>query len=153
MRIKLPALALLLVIAFASCQKMGVLKSRSNELTSELVVPKGFIWESSRNIKVKVSITDQGTTASPYLIELYDQDPALGGSAITKGAATLKMPFETAIYLSNEISTIYIVKIAPNNTQVILKVAPGNSDVDVSMGAPLVPATTGIKMIHPGIKS
>lgn len=148
----LPVFALLLVITFPSCKKMGVLKSQTKGLTSELVVPKGFSWENSRNIKVKVFVTDQSSGSSPYLIALYDHDPALGERSLAKGSATLKRAFETAVYLSKQISTLYIVKTSANNARVISKVALGSSTIEVSMGAPAMVPSTGINRLHPGIK-
>lgn len=148
MRKQLPIMSLLLAATFTSCQKMGVLKSHNTGLTSELVVPKGFNWESSRNIKVKVSVTDQSTGNSPFLIALYDHDPRLGGKAIGKGSASLKMAFQTSVYLSNQISTLYIVKTASNNAQVISKITPGNDNVEVSMEAPVIRPSTQTKKPH-----
>lgn len=150
---KLHILAMMLATAFASCQKIGILKSRSKGLTSGLVVPKGFSWESSRNIKIKVSVTDHVLGNYPFLIALYDHDPALGGNTIAKGSATLKMAFETAIYLSKQVTTIYIVKTASDNARIISKVNVENSNIEISLGAPVLIPATGIKRAYPVIKS
>lgn len=135
MRNNLLAAALIGTFALASCQKTESLSRKTNALgTNAITPPTGFTWENSRNIKFTVSITDRQYGSSMFMVTIYDADPAAGGKVLAKGSATMSSSFVSEVYLSKQITSVYIVKTAPDNSSVTTKMVVGNADVTVSIG-------------------
>lgn len=134
MKQKIQLLALISLIGLASCQRLELSKKRTSLSTSALIVPVGFKWENSRTINFKVSVTDARFGQANNRILIYDGDPASGGTLLLKGFANNKTAYEGNIYLSNDISSVYIVKTAANNIATTTIVPVYNSDVEISMG-------------------
>lgn len=125
------------LFAFVSCKKaqndpvVTVTSSLSN-----VQVPLGFNWESSRNLNVTVSLTDTRFGTASQTISIYDGDPYAGGKLISVGGATTTRAFSGKIYLPTTITQIYVVKTAPDKSTIVEKVAaPGSADINLSIGA------------------
>lgn len=135
MKTYLFTIILLAVITFASCKKpSGNDDSLTAKGTSDIIVPKGFTWESSRTIKFKVNITDARYLGKPYVVSIYDGNPNAGAHLLAKGSATLLLPFTTSIYLSKQLVQVYIIKNSPDNTKTTKIVAVGVENIETSIG-------------------
>lgn len=133
-------LALIVSITVASCQKTAILLKTFTPVSKTLsstgiIVPKGFTWANSRNIIFTVRISDVNAGNSIFIISVYDADPGRGGHILSKGTANGKSPFVSKIFLSNQITSVYILKTSMYNVKVNTTVQVGNSDLTVSMGA------------------
>lgn len=129
-------MAMLCACALISCKK------EQNEITpiaittatSTVAAPTGFTWENSRNVNFTITITDTRFPAAASMISIYDADPNNGGNLIAKGAATATAPFKSTLYISNQITQVYVVKTAPDNTNLIQKVQTSAINIAVSIG-------------------
>ncbi|RKR81628.1 hypothetical protein BDD43_1778 [Mucilaginibacter gracilis] len=132
----LVTIAMLSALAMVSCKKgtEGATPAASVTSTSEIKAPTGFTWESSRNISFTINITDTRFPATASLVSIYDADPNNGGNLLAKGAATTTSPFNSKLYISNQILAVYIVKTSPDNTNIIQKVQIGTTNVTASIG-------------------
>lgn len=125
---------LLCITCFASCQRRELFKGTKTTTTNALIVPIGFKWENSRNITFAVSVNDARFGATKNRILIYDGDPNAGGHLILNGYATNKTAYAGKVYLSNQISSVYIVKTAVNHSSVTSIVQVNTPDVKVNMG-------------------
>lgn len=94
-------------------------------------VPTGFTWENSRNINFSIGIIGARFPKMIHVVGVYD---AANGKLITKGSATNEAPFKSKIYLSNQITEIYILTLFPNGTQNIQRATVGTADVKLMIG-------------------
>jgi hypothetical protein len=128
--------AAIVAICFTSCKK----DSSVNPVveipitTSDIIVPAGFKWESSRNINVNVSIYDAKFQGIIHIVSIYSGNPEAEGVLITKGSATTIASFKSKLYLSNQIKEVYIVSTAPDNTKVTKVVKLDSSSIETSVG-------------------
>jgi len=132
---KLLTIALLMVFAIVSCKKSTKQDTPVPvTATNQIKAPVNFSWQNSRNINFTVNLTD---TRYPGLIDLiciYNADPAAGGNLLAKGSATTTVAFKSKIYISYEITQVYIVKTAPDNSKTTLVVPVGTADINTSIG-------------------
>jgi len=136
MKKTLLVIAVLSACAISSCKKESspTTTTVTSVSTLNIKAPTGFTWENSRNINFTVNVTDTRFPAIASVISVYNADPNNGGTLLTKGSATTTSPFKTKIYLSDEITQVYIVKTSPDNTNIIQKVQVGTADVTVQIG-------------------
>ena len=52
---------------------------------NDIKVPDGFLWESSRDVAVSVSVQDSRYGNATHVISIYDGDPFNGGNVLSKG--------------------------------------------------------------------
>jgi hypothetical protein len=119
-----------------SCKKEsdGVTTVTTVSSTSNIQAPSGFTWESSRNLNFTINVTDSRFPKIASVISIYDADPNNGGNLLTKGSATTLVSFKTKLYLSDQITKVFIVKTSPDNTNLIQAVQVGTADVIVAIG-------------------
>lgn len=130
--------AILLCVFFTSCKKIGLITKNNNPAIASTTFPSYFTWETSRNIKVTLNITDLQFGNARYLISIYDGDPSAGGTLLSKGSATLKMAFISTVYLSSELGSLYIVKTSPDHSRTLLKIEALTSVITASLGARVI---------------
>lgn len=133
MQVKRIIPVLLIVFSVGACKKFERIKYNQTS-TNDIIVPIGFTWETSRNIKINVKNTDSRFGNSIHQISLYDGDPAGSGKLMSTGSASNTSSFLSRIYLSYQISTIYILKTAPDNSTKTMKLNVGNGDLETSIG-------------------
>ena len=128
--------AAVLAICFTSCKKDSSVNPVAEIpiATSDIIVPAGFKWESSRTITFNVSIYDAKFQGVFHLVGIYAGVPAAGGAVIAKGSATTIASFKSKLYISNQIKQVYIVITAPDNTKVTKVVNLDSGNIDVSIG-------------------
>jgi hypothetical protein len=135
MKTNLVTIILLAVITFASCKKPSENDdSLTTKGTSEIIVPKGFTWESSRTIKFKVNVTDARYIGAFYVVSIYDGNPNAGAHLLAKGSATVLVPFSTSVYLSKQLTEVYVVKHSPDNTKTTKIISVGAENIETSIG-------------------
>jgi hypothetical protein len=135
MKTNLVTIILLAVIMFASCKKPSENgDSITAKATSDITVPMGFTWESSRTIKFKVNVTDARYIGALYVVSIYDGNPNAGAHLLAKGSATVLAPFTTSVYLSKQLTEVYIVKHSPDNTKTTKIIAVGVENIETSIG-------------------
>lgn len=133
---KLLFLSLLTIVSISSCKKEGLLPVAVvavPKTSAEIVAPSGFTWQNSRNVNLIISITDAQFQGVIHAISIYDKDPTLGGQPIVKGSATTVSAFRGQIYLSSQISELFIVCADPTNKKVTQKVPVKTTDISVSI--------------------
>jgi hypothetical protein len=135
MKTNLITIILLAVITISSCKKSSKNDdSLTAKGTGDIAVPKGFTWESSRTIKFKVNVTDARYIGAMYVISIYDGDPSAGAHLLAKGSATVLAAFTTNVYLSKQLSEVYIVKNSPDNTKTTKIIAVGTENIETAIG-------------------
>jgi LruC domain-containing protein len=109
--------ALFGILAVSACQKDASVNVAKVSTTHELVVPTGFTWENSRDIYFDINIADAKFPSSLYVVAIYDKDPALNGTLLSKGSASQSVHFKTKIYIANTVKEVFVVRVAPDNTK------------------------------------
>ncbi|WP_207422087.1 LruC domain-containing protein [Desertivirga brevis] len=114
---------------FNACNKESdIERSLSAKKLSDVKVPEGFTWESSRNVTFKVNITDNSFGNLLSVVAIYGPDSKL----IAKGSAGVGKSFETTAYLPNTVTEAYIIRTAPDNSNTTEKVTLNKAEVNVS---------------------
>jgi hypothetical protein len=129
-------IAVLFACAMVSCKK-GTEEAKATasvKTTNDIKVPTGFTWESSRNLNFTINVTDTRFPTKASVISIYNADPNNGGILLIKGAAINATSFKSKLYISNQITEVYIVKTSPDNNNTIQKVQVGTADVVASIG-------------------
>ena len=103
--------------------------------TSGITAPTGFKWENSRNLTLSIGTTENKFPGKLYVVAIYVSDPASGGKLLTKGSLTSTAKFKSKVYLSNQITELYIIFMAPDKTITTRKIQAGTADLDINMGA------------------
>lgn len=124
---------LLCLFALASCRKSDALV-KAQFSSSSILVPGGFHWQNSRNIGITVNNTDTRFGGIMHQVALYNGDPAQNGKLLATGSATNTSPFVSRIYLPFTVSSIYIVKTAPDNSISMLIVTLNGISITTSIG-------------------
>ena len=133
---KLLLTACIASLLFASCKKDATEVPIVPILTTNSIsAPAGFKWENSRNLNVSVSTTDNSFPGKMSVVAIYASDPASGGKLLTKGSVTSTAKFKSKINLSNQITELYIIFLAPDKTITTKKVQAGITDLDINMGS------------------
>jgi hypothetical protein len=129
-------LAFVATISVTSCKKLSLqdtVVTPPAPTAPEVIVPVGFTWENSRSINFTVNVTDTRFQNMLHVISIYDAAPSAGGVLIAKGSASTISGFKNKLYLSKQISEVYIVKTSPDNSTSIQKVQVGNADIFLSV--------------------
>lgn len=140
-------LIILFSLSLGSCRK-DVDPLDNIKSLDDIKVPSGFLWETARYVDFNISINDLKFLDDLHLISIYDKDPVLGGSLLAKGSVTLADPFQTKIYLPSNLVEVYIIKTAPDNTQIAQKVEVKSLKVDV-----VVSNSSAIKVMSSRVKA
>ncbi|TCD01703.1 LruC domain-containing protein [Pedobacter psychroterrae] len=135
MKLKLLGLLLATGVAISSCKKNDAIDTIINDPISEIKAPDGFNWSGSRDVSMSIGVTDNRFQNAIHVIKVYSGDPANGGQLISKGSASLVVPFNSKITLSSMIKETYVEKIAPDGTTMIEKVVLNSDNVSVAMSA------------------
>lgn len=122
-------------VFFLSCKKIALKTENPAPTIATTTFPSYFSWETSKDIKVTLGITDVQFGNSKYLISIYDGDPLAGGAILCKGSATLKKPFVSTVYLGKKYTVLYVLKTSPNNARTVHVVDVGTTDITASLGA------------------
>lgn len=122
-------------LVMVACKKETVeIPPLAVKTTSELVVPKDFTWETSRNINFVIGISNTNFQNMPHAVCIYDGDPATTGKLLSKGAATTIAPFRSKIYLPNLLTAVYVVGLFPDGTKITQKVPVGIENINIAIG-------------------
>jgi hypothetical protein len=129
------SLTVLVVLAASSCKtSKDVAPVLNGKTTFTIKVPAGFTWQNSRNLNFTVNLTDTRFASSVFLISIFDRNPALGGHLLAKGSATTKAPFTSKVFTSDQVTEVYIIKTAPDNSQATQTIQVGTAAVITSIG-------------------
>ena len=134
MKLNLLGLMLLAGVAVTSCKKNDTIENIENKPLDQLVVPKGFSWSGSRDVKISAGITDKRFQNAIHVIKIYSAEPSKGGQIVAKGAATLVSPFNSKFSLPSTIKEIYVEKVAPDGTKVGYSVSLTSDDMSLAVG-------------------
>ncbi len=125
------------LVGLSSCEKKNTIVEGTVTNMSDLKIPVGFTWENSKDIYFDITITDSRFNDALHVVSIYDADPALNGKLLSKGSASLKVPFSTKVYLPNTVKEVFIVKTAPDNTSSMQKVPITGLKLSVQLSATL----------------
>lgn len=128
-------IVLIISTGLLSCEKKGTTEIGTVSNMSDLKIPVGFTWENSTDIYFDISITDTRFGDAVHVVSIFDADPAFNGKLLSKGSASLKLPFSTKIYIPNTIKKVYVVKTAPDNTSSTLTVPISGSKLNIQLSA------------------
>ncbi|MDP3468947.1 MAG: LruC domain-containing protein [Daejeonella sp.] len=137
MRKVLSLIILTIFVGLSSCKKENNAVEGTVSNMSDLKVPVGFTWENSKDIYFDITITDARFNDALHVVSIYDADPALNGKLLSKGSASLKLPFTTKVYLPNTVKEVFVVKTAPDNTSSMQKVAISGLKLSVQLSSTL----------------
>jgi hypothetical protein len=135
MKKQLLVIAALIMLASACkvSEQNAPIPINNTQKTADITVPAGFLWTNSRNEYFTVNVTDSQFQNVKYLVAIYDGDPAAGGNLLIKGAASINTPFLTTIFIPNQITQVYIVKISPDNSKVTQNIKLTNLLVTITI--------------------
>ncbi len=126
----------------ASCQRKveiitggttPTIKENVNNM-NELVVPVGFTWENSHDVNFNIGITDTRFQEAVHVISIYDANPVAGGNLIARGSATVSNAFTAKLYMAKTITSVYIVKTSPDNSEIWEQATITGANVNVQLG-------------------
>ena len=89
----------------------------SAEKMTDIKVPAGFKWETSKDIKLKLTTTDIRFDKVLHKIEVYTANPAEGGVLLSEGSIGINTAFEVSVNIPTFVSSLYLVKIAPDKSK------------------------------------
>lgn len=128
-------------LAIQSCKKSDdALSSSDARKLTDVKVPEGFLWESSRDVSFKVNVSDTRFGDASHTIAIYNKD----GKLLSKGAASVFEAFETKIFLASDIKEVIIIKTAPDNSTVNQKVELNSNELTVSLGSASTSAVSSV---------
>lgn len=88
---------------------------------------------SSAYVNLNVKVTDTIYKNHLFVIPIYNMDPTTGGILLSRGSASLEVPFSTKIYLFEEVRYVYITKTAFDNSTVSSKVQLVSTEINTSL--------------------
>ncbi|MEA5138118.1 LruC domain-containing protein [Arcicella rigui] len=136
MKTKILSAVLGLGLMISSCTSELLTNDSTNTDITSLTVPTSFDWKTTREINFSVKVSDIRFKDAIHVISIYNDDPATGVAALSKGAASTSSPFTSKISIASKVKTVYIVKTAPDGTKVTQKVTlDTNPQISVSIGA------------------
>lgn len=135
-RIKNHLLAVLTLasVFLGACKKESAQIGEDTGSLETVSVPDAFSWETSRDVTFNIGVSDTRFQNAIHLISIYDGDPSNGGAIISKGAASLVSAFNVKVSLPSVLSSVYIVKTAPDGSVVSKKVDVTSNTVSLSVG-------------------
>ncbi len=133
---KIQITAVLALVVFASCKKDAVQGTNSTKMplsTREIAVPGNFNWENSSTVSVMVTVTDVRFQSMIHVISIFDADPGKGGRLIATGSARTGVAFSSKLYISKQVSSLFVRKTAPDNSTSIRQVTVSSPTLAVSI--------------------
>jgi LruC domain-containing protein len=126
-----------LAMLTASCKKDGtVIAPVTDSSIADLVVPKSFNWQTSRDVSFSIGISDTRFENRFYVIGLYLADPGTGAAAVSTGAASLVTPYNAKITVPADVNGVFVVKTAVDGSSITQYVAlTSQTMVSISLGA------------------
>lgn len=141
-------LAIILLCAFTiiSCKKQQDDDQLKTQLKMDnLVVPAGFSWETAKDINFKISISDMRFDNAAHIISIYNADPLIGGTLLSRGTASKNTPFESRISIADTRKEVFVVKTSPDNSSITQIVPVDQADLAVTLGSAKVVTTLNSK--------
>lgn len=136
MKKNLLTLVVITSVLMVSCLKSS-LPTPINQITgktSDLIVPKDFTWENSKTINFTINLTDTRFKGTMQVIAIYNGDPKSGGIIISKGSGIPGGTFLSKLYISNQITEVYITKTAADGSKITRKVLLSSANITTSIG-------------------
>jgi LruC domain-containing protein len=142
---KIIILAVTAGLALTSCKKNLEDKFLENQKTatgsstvsankmSDIKVPAGFKWETSRDVNLKITTSDVRFGNALHTVAVYSADPNQGGILLASGSVSSVRAFEATINTANTIQEYFIVKHAPDQSQSMEKVKIQNNAVNLNI--------------------
>ncbi len=135
MKKKLLTLSIITIVLMTACKKQGDQTAATTVLsTTDIKVPSGFTWETSRNITFTVTLIDALFPTKTHVVSIYDGSPANGGNLLIKGTVTVATAFKSKVYLSNKIVYVYVATTFQDGSRILQKIPVSKSDVVISVG-------------------
>lgn len=100
---------------------------------SDIKVPAGFNWQTSRDVNVTVKTSDNRFGTALHKVAIYSADPTKGGIKLAEGSVGLGSNFNAKINTANAITEYFVVKVAPDNSKVMEKVRINNNVVNATL--------------------
>ena len=129
-----------LVFILTSCEKSMVnqlqdskFEEVSAQKMSQIKVPAGFNWETSRNVSLKISSSDSRFGSSLHKLIVYSADPNEGGVKLLEGSLSLSTEFLANVSIANSIKSLFLVKVAPNQSKLMETVLIENNTVQTNI--------------------
>jgi len=119
----------------SSCKKDSITPEVVIPTLDEIVVPTSFSWQTTRDVNFSIGISDARFQNQIHVVAIYLNDPELGGSPISKGAATLISPFNAKLSIPAGINEVYVAKFAPDASTTVEKVTVTSTKVSVALSA------------------
>lgn len=132
---KLLTITLGLTILAASCKKDRTEKNAVTTNLTDLVVPVNFTWQTARNVKFSIGITDTRFQNKIHVVAIYLADPATGALPVTKGSATLANAYIVTVSVPATVNEAYLVKTSPDGSSIIEKVPLTSTKVTVALSS------------------
>jgi LruC domain-containing protein len=118
---------------FAESQAMNNGNTVTVEKMTDIKVPEGFDWKTSRDVNVKITTTDDRFNNTLHLVSVYSADPSKGGIKLAEGSLSNNKAFEATINTANTINEFFLIKVAPDNSKVMEKVKINNNAVNATI--------------------
>lgn len=118
-----------------SCKKDETSAPINDKDISNLIVPSNFNWQTAREVKFSIGIHDTRFQNKLHVIEVYVNDPALGGKPIAKGAASIVNSFKFKAEIPAGVTGIFLVKTAPDGSTVKQQAEINALSMSLSIGS------------------
>lgn len=123
-----------LSIFLSSCKKDGNEGVIGGGDISNLVVPASFTWQTARDVNFNVAIHDTRFQNALHIVEVFQGDPAKGGTLLAKGAASVTTSFKFKAEIPAGVNEVYLIKTAPDGSKNTQKASVESTQVSLSLG-------------------
>ncbi len=100
---------------------------------TDIKVPAGFKWETAKDVQIKVTTTDLRFEKVLHKLEVYSNNPAEGGILLAEGTIGVSTAFEALVSVPSFVQSLYLVKIAPDQSRNEERVSLKGNSLQVNM--------------------
>lgn len=104
-----------------SCDKSEPIDPGDVERVIDMRVPSGFLYETTKDIQFKITVTDDSYGSLAHRITFYDGDPFEGGTVVAVGAGSVSRPFIGKLDLEILTKELYVAKKSPSGDVTVKK--------------------------------
>jgi LruC domain-containing protein len=114
-----------------SCNKSEQTDSGPVERAIDMRVPSGFLYENSKDIQFKITVSDDSFGPLAHRITFYDGDPFEGGTIVAVGAGSVSRPFIGKLDLEILTKELFVAKKSPSGDVSVKKATVSGNTLEM----------------------
>lgn len=114
-----------------SCDKSEPIDPGPVERVIDMRVPSGFLYETSKDIQFKITVTDDSFGSLAHKITFYDGDPFEGGTVVAVGAGSVSRPFIGKLDLEILTKELFVAKKSPSGDVTVKKATVSGNTLEM----------------------